>query len=196
MGIRTYIETVKDQHNWEEALLALPKEKLVDLIVDKMTRDNGFCREVYNKIDKDKVKRSIEEVINEYEEYANNEMKKRVPDVNILTILGEAIFERAEDNTVLMECLKLYIIVIEKMDDAMNEGAGFYDENEWAIFDLMDRSGEAMVESIRELYANLSENDIEEVRDYLQNKAKQYNPIDGVNRIMTAYEMIIAKGCE
>ena len=196
MGISTYIETVEDQYKWEEVLLAVPKEKLVNLIVDKMTRDSGFCREVYYKIDKDKGKRSIEEVINKYEEYVNNEMEKRVPDVNILTILGEEIFERAEDNAVLMECLKLYISVIEKMDNAINDGAGFYNENEWELFDLMDRSGEAMVEAIRELYANLSEKDIEAASDFLQNKAKQYNPIDGENRVMAAYEVFIAKGSE
>ena len=196
MGISTYIETVEDQYKWEEVLLAVPKEKLVNLIVDKMTRDNGFCREIYYKIDKDKGKRSIEEVINKYEEYVNNEMEKRVPDVNILTILGEEIFERAEDNAVLMECLKLYISVIEKMDNAINDGAGFYNENEWELFDLMDRSGEAMVEAIRELYANLSEKDIEAASDFLQNKAKQYNPIDGENRVMAAYEVFIAKGSE
>ena len=196
MGISTYIETVEDQYKLEEVLLAVPKEKLVNLIVDKMTRDNGFCREIYYKIDKDKGKRSIEEVINKYEEYVNNEMEKRVPDVNILTILGEEIFERAEDNAVLMECLKLYISVIEKMDNAINDGAGFYNENEWELFDLMDQSGEAMVEAIRELYANLSEKDIEAASDFLQNKAKQYNPIDGENRVMAAYEVFIAKGSE
>lgn len=116
--------------------MSLPKEQLVDLIVDKMTRDNGFSREVYYKLDKGK--RNIDEVINEYDEYVNSEMEKRVPDVNILSILGEKIFEQAEESTVLSECLKLYITVIEKMDDAINGGAGFYDENECELFDLMD----------------------------------------------------------
>jgi len=39
MDINTYIETVEDQRKWEGVLLSLPKEQLVDLIVDKITRE-------------------------------------------------------------------------------------------------------------------------------------------------------------
>lgn len=49
-----------------------------------------------------------------------------------------------------------------------------------------------MVESIRELYANLSEKDIETTSNFLQSRATEYNPIDGENRIMAAYEAFIA----
>lgn len=60
----------------------------------------------------------------------------------------------------------------------------------------MDQTKEAMIESIKELYESLSEDEIEEVGHLLQSKAIEYNPIDGENRIMAAYDMFIAKRSE
>lgn len=193
MDINTYIETIIDEKNWKEVLLAQSKERLVDFIIDKMIHDDGYCREVYYKLDDRK--EIIEVVIKKYIKAVKTEMDNRNPDVNLLLGLGERLIKRAKDSTIsLLDCLKLYVVVIEYMDEAINQGAGFYDENEWELINLMDLSGESMVKSISELYIKSTVKELETVRCLLREKANEYNTIDGKNRIKEAYEAFITRG--
>ncbi len=83
MEIRDFIDTNKDLQNWKDFLMEHPKEELAELILDRMARDACFCREIYHKLVQQGTNK--DEIVQCYVIAIDNEMNKRVPDVNFLS---------------------------------------------------------------------------------------------------------------
>lgn len=82
MELKEYIETITDWQSWKIFLVGHSKDKLAEVIIDRMLRDSGFSREIYHKL----VKRSlsVKESIDDYKAEVNYEINKKNPDVYFL----------------------------------------------------------------------------------------------------------------
>lgn len=122
MELNQVIATQKDRQKWKEFLAKRSKEELIELLVDRMTRDINFSREVHCRLSQPKMK--VDETISEYEQIVKNEMEQKVPDVNFLEIVSNKIIETADNTKNLSEQLRLYVSVILSIDNGRGEAGG------------------------------------------------------------------------
>ncbi|MBC3797253.1 hypothetical protein [Acetobacterium tundrae] len=190
MEVKEYIETIADWQNWKEFLMGHSKEELVELMINRMSRDSSYCRESYYKL----VKRSlsVNETIDDYKTEVNYEMNKKIPDVYFLMILSDKLLERVECTDNLLDKLKLSVTVIVNLDCAIENGAGFRNEDEFVLIEVMDTCRDLMLAAIKKQYKDLSTEELSKVSDYLKTESARYCSIDNENRIETAFEKVVS----
>jgi len=190
MEIKEWIETRTEQQNWTQFLMEHSKEELAELIVDRMVRDSNFSREIYYKLSKQSV--STMEKIKAYETAVNNEINQRTPDVNLIVILSDKLIECEENTYILLEQLKLYVSVIKNLDLALVHGAGYANEDEYVLFELMDHCFDLMIKVVEERNNEMTSEKLGEVIDYLKIESEAFSSFDGENRIKTALIKIVS----
>lgn len=190
MEIKGYIETITDCQSWKQFLMSHSKEELAELIIHRMTRDTGFSKEIYHKL----VKRSlsVEATINDYETEVNYEINQKIPDVYFLKILSDKLLVRAECTDNLLDQLKLYVSVILNLDRAIEYGAGYKNEDEYLLIEVMNTCRDLMLDVIEEHHQNLSTEELSKVLDYLKTESEAYCSIDKENRIETAFKKVLS----
>lgn len=190
MELKEYIETITDFQRWKQFLVGHSKDELAELIINRMLRDSGFSREIYHKL----VKRSlsINESIVDYETEVNYEINKKNPDVYFLTILSNKLLERVECTDNLLERLTVYVSVITNLDRAIDYGAGYKNEDEFTLIEVMDICRDLMLDAIEERHKDLSPEELGKVSDYLKTESESYSSIDNENRIKTAFKKAVS----
>lgn len=191
MEVKEYIETIADWQNWKKFLMGHSKEELAELIINRMSRDSSYCRETYHKL----VKRSlsVKETIDDYETEVNYEINKKIPDVCFLMILSDKLLERVECVNNLLDKLKLCVTVIVNLDRAIENGAGFRNEDEFVLIEVMDTCRDLMLAAIKKHSKDLSTEELSKVSEYLKTESVRYCSIDSENRIETAFEKVISQ---
>lgn len=190
MELKEYIETITDWQSWKQFLVGHSKDELAELIINRMLRDTGFSREMYHKL----VKRSlsVKESIDYYETEVNYEVNKKNPDVYFLTILSNKLLERADCTDNLLERLTMYVSVITNLDRAIDYGAGYKNEDEFTLIEVMDICRDLMLDAIEEQYEDLSPDELGKVLGYLITESETYSSIDNENRIETAFKKLVS----
>lgn len=186
--VKEWIETFEDRENWKQLLLSHSKENLSELIIDRMSKDFSFRREVYLKLVKRQL--SVEESIDDYKESVTCEISRKIPDVDYLVLLSSKLLERSENTNSLLEKLYLYVAIITSLDFAIDSGAGFKNEDEYLLFEVMDKSRDFMLHAIENQYHELTAGQLAIVSNFLKKESERYHPIDLENRIETAFKKI------
>lgn len=181
MEIKEEISTLSDKQLWKDFLIVCSKEELAELLLDKMVKDSSFCRELFYKFSK--VESSIDEIIIKYEKTVKSEMTQRVPDVEFLRILSEKVMESAKTEENLLDKFRLYVSIITSLDSAIGYGAGYENEDESVLLELMDECRNLMMTALKEKHANLQAMDLGQVYKFLKNESDRYDPFNGDNRI-------------
>lgn len=189
MDLREAIYTVEDRENWKEFLLTYSKEELAELILDRMIRDINFSRDIYCKLSKQGEDSDM--VISAYEAAVKKETDQKVADIDYLELLSKKAMKSAESTEDLLEQLRLYVSVIVGLDSAVVSGAGYEEENEYVLFQVMDECCNQMLRGIDEKHGDLTADCLSEVYDFLKNESEKYVPLDGDNRIETALKKLI-----
>ena len=78
------------------------------------------------------------------------------------------------------------------LDRAIDYGAGFKNEDEFLLIEVMNTCRDLMLDVIEKKYKDLSTDELDKVSDYLKNKSEPYSSIDSENRIETAFEKIVS----
>lgn len=100
--------------------------------------------------------------------------------------------ECAENTYILLEQLKLYASVIKNLDSALEHGAGYANEDEYVLFELMDNCCNLMITAIEEENKELTPEKLGETIDYLRIESVAYCSVDGENRIETALKKLVS----
>lgn len=190
MELNQVIATQKDRQKWKEFLAKRSKEEFIELLVDRMTRDINFSREVHCRLSQPKMK--VDETISEYEQIVKNEMEQKVPDVNFLEIVSNKIIETADNTKNLSEQLRLYVSVILSIDSALCNGAGYEMENEYILFNLLKDCLEQMLIAIEKKQSEIAEKDFRKIYHFLKSESEGYNSVDGHNRIKDAFDKLVS----
>ncbi|MDD3050911.1 MAG: hypothetical protein PHR06_07155 [Candidatus Cloacimonetes bacterium] len=93
---------------------------------------------------------SVKDSIDDYETEVNYEINKKNPDVYFLTILSNKLLERAECTDNLLERLTVYASVSTNLDCAIDYGAGYKNEDEFLLIEVMDTCRDLMLDAIEE----------------------------------------------
>jgi len=189
MKMKEWIETTTDWQNWKQFLMEHSKEELAELIINRMLRDSGFSKEIYHKL----VKRSlsVNETIDDYETEVDYEMNRKITDLYFLKILSDKLLVRAECTDNLRDQLKLYVSVIKNLDRSIEYGAGYKNEDEYLLIEVMNTCRDLMLDTIEDHHQDLSPEDLSKVLDYLKTESETYCSIDKENRIETAFKKVL-----
>lgn len=188
MEIREEISTLSERQHWQEFFLTLTKEELVELLLERMVSDRYFSRELFYKFSTDAS--SLSELITQYETTVMDEVNRKVADVDFLRILTEKVMRRAIAEANLLDKFRLYVTVIKNLDSAINNGAGWENEDEYVLSELMDECRDLMLTIIEENHANLLRMDLGQVYEFLKNESDTYDPFDDDNRVEDALSKI------
>lgn len=164
-----------NEQEWRDLLMNVPKEKLVEILIGKIVRDPYFHHEM--EIEFIQTDTSIDEMIQEFANNITDEKQFGYPSTNYLQILGYNLLEKAENMERLLDQIKLCIAVIKSMDDAINDGAGYQEDNDFILTDLMEDSWKQMLQNIDEKFMSTSKEEQEEIFN-IMNQDYEYNFVD------------------
>lgn len=155
---------------WKALLMKQPKEKLVDIILLKMLKDHYFYRQVEDAV---VIKnRSVQDSIKEYKDRVADEMKMNIPNVDYLESISEDLLEAAKSLQSLLEQVQICITIIKTLDDAINNGAGFENENEFYLYDVIKECSDFLVKVTKEKSVDISKAEYDQVIDLLEKASK------------------------
>ena len=181
MEIKEEISTLSERQHWQDFFRTFSKEELTDLLLDRMIEDRNFCRELFYKFSKDSS--TVSEMITNYETTVTDELSLKVVDVHFLRILSDRVMRRAAAEVNLLDKFRLYSTVIKNLDIAICAGAGWENEDDDVLIELMDECPNLMLAFINDKQTDLPTKDFDQVYDLLKNESDSYNPIDGNNRL-------------
>jgi replicative superfamily II helicase len=94
----------------------------------------------------------------------------------------------------LLERLTVYASVIKNLDCAIaiDYGAGYENEDEFLLIEVMDTCRDLMLDAIEEQHKDLSPEESGKVSDYLKTESESYSSIDSENRIETAFKKAVS----
>lgn len=181
MEIKEEISILSGRQHWKDFFRTFSKEELTDLLLDRMVEDRNFCRELFYRFSKDSS--TVSEMITNYETAVTDEMNLKVTAVDFLRILSEKLMRRAAGEVKLLDKFRLYSTVIKNLDIAICAGAGWENEDDDVLIELMDECRNMILTFINDKNTDLLAKDFVQVYDLLKNESDSYNPIDGNNRL-------------
>ena len=127
-------------------------------------------------------------MLQKYELEVRTEVDRKVPDVDFLCVLSEQLMNRAESAISLLDRLKLYTSVVINLDHAISQGAGYENEDEFALAELMDQCKDNMLRDLEGLNADLTAKELGEINNFLRVKSSDRLYNDGNERIKCVFE--------
>lgn len=176
-------EKITVKHDLHSDLCKLSKEKLIDIILNKAKEDKAFenilkieCSE-YNSADDiisaftDAMKKS--KVHGRYERY-NYEY-----DSDEIIEIAETTIEKAESIEACCERVKVYISVIDVIDDVISSDEYLYDNDGWELLSPVNECVNRIQETSREVIENDDADEIERFWNILIESSREENEYYG-----------------
>lgn len=85
----------------------------------------------------------------------------------------------------------MYVSVIMNLNCAIEDGAGYKNENEFILIEVMNACRDLMLDVIEEHHKDLPPEEFDKVVDYLKTESEKYSSIDNENRIETASNKLV-----
>lgn len=159
-----------EYEEWKELLLKQPKEKLVDMILLNMLKDHYFVRQVEDEIVVKNL--TVQEMIKEYLDRVMEEMQMDIPNVDYLESISENLLETAETLQSLCEQVEICTTIIMTLDDAINHGAGFDNEDDFLLFDVIEEGSTFLMKILKEKCETLAKEEYIQLYDMLEKASK------------------------
>lgn len=190
MNLEDGICTLNEEKNWINFLSKQSKEELVKLLVDKMIRDESFYREIVLKLIKSKS--DINELIHYYVQEVEFEMNQETPNVDFLSTLSETMLDIGQNKSYIE---KIYIetSVIQSLNDALCNGAGYANQDEFVLDEIMNRCGEQMLDDTTKYINNLPESEVQYMHHYMRDKAVGFTSYASKNYFRIVEEKFFKK---
>lgn len=154
-----------NQDEWKELLMGLEKETLAELLIRKMCQDPYFCKEVYNEYGKDKLtERTLDQAIQDYKDEMGKELERNMGSAQYLLSLSYHLMEQAESLSCITNQLKLYYVILQEVVHAYEFGAGYEDETDVSLGDLIDECEDEVMKIVQEQLPQASLEEGEAVR--------------------------------
>jgi hypothetical protein len=151
-----------------------------------MIQDANFSRKIYYQMTFSE--KPIDQMVQKYGLEMSSEVDRKVPDVDFLRVLSEQLMNRAESTLSLLDRLKLYTSVVMNLNHVISHGAGYENDDEFVLFDLMDQCRDRMLRDVEDLNADLTAKEMGEIYDFLKDKSSISLSFNGDERIESVFE--------
>lgn len=190
MKMEDGISTLNEVKIWADFLLEHSKEELVNLLIDKMIRDEYLYREIVLKLIKSKS--DVNELIDYYVQEVEFEMSQESPSIDFLSVMSETMLDIGK-NKLFVEKVYIESSVIQCLDVALCSGAGYENQDDFMLVDVMKRCGEQMLNEITKCINNLSESDYVHMYHYMSDKSIEFKSYASKNYFKIAEEKFFTK---
>lgn len=143
---------ITEEMEWKELLMKAEKEQLVDILIGKMVRDTYFYKEVYNEFVKEKISNgtaTVDQAIASYAKEVKDELEASVRSANYLMSISYDLLEQCE-NVCRIDQIKLHMAVLKELGNALNYGAGYEDESDAFVSDILTDSEKEVVKILNQ----------------------------------------------
>lgn len=155
---------------WKELLMKADKEQLVDLLIGKMMRDTYFYKEVYNEFVKEKISNGIatvDQVIASYSKEVKEELEASVISANYLMSISYDFLDQCEQ-VCTMDQIKMHMTVLKELGNALNHGAGYEDESDAFVSDIMIDSENEVVNILNQNLDKFTQDELQVLHHILE----------------------------
>lgn len=190
MNLEDGISTLNEAKIWTDFLLKHSKEELVDLLIDKMIRDEYLYKEVVLKLVK--CKSDVKELIDYYVKEVELEMSQEIVSMDFLSTLSETMLDIGKHKS-FIEKVDIESSVIQCLDVALCSGAGYENQDDFILVDVIKRCGEQMLNEITKCINNLSESDYVHMHHYMSDKSIEFKSYASKNYFKIAEEKFFTK---
>lgn len=155
--------------------MSCKKEELVQIILSKMERDPHFFNVIYAQFTNISENKENEEAVLEfYMSQIDLECQERNPDCEYMVSMTERFFQQIKDMSDFQLQVKSYVTVINILDEAVANGAGMEEEDDYLLFDTMKDSVKFLIKLINQDYVT-SEQYVK-ANHYIFEQMKSYQP--------------------
>lgn len=170
-----YIETNDQYDLWQEHLMSCKKEDLVQIILSKMERDPHFFNVVYAQFANISENKENEEAVLEfYMSQINQECQERNPDCEYMVSMTERFFQQIKEMGDFLLQVKSYVTIITMLDEAVANGAGMEDDDDYLLFDAMKDAAKFLIKLISQ--DDVTSEQYVKTNHYIFEQMKTYEP--------------------
>ena len=130
----------------------------------------------------------IDQMVQKYGLEMRSEVDRKVSDVDFQRVLSEQLMNRAESTLSLLDRLKLYTSVVMNLNHAISHGAGYENEDEFVLAELMNQCKDRMLRDVEDLNADLTAKEMGGIYNFLRDKSSISLSFDGDERIECVFE--------
>lgn len=144
-----FLYSDEDWDLWEEKLMNCEKEDIVELMLMRMSNDTRFFNLVYAKFGNgNETDEEVDAQIQFYESDIYREMYEKNPDIDYIISVTERFFITIEEMPGILHKVRGYIAIINKLDQSINQGVGYKNDDDWLLVDRIEDAKKYLVNLI------------------------------------------------
>jgi len=166
-----------DWDRWDEFLLDVDKDKIIDFLLSRMSSDEHFMKlayEYFNGADH-RGDVEVESLLKAYACELEYECSQSIPDVDFIVSLTERFIRLAEEIATLYGKVQFYVSLIVKLDKSVAlDGAGMYGDDDFLIVEEMESIDHILTAEIDENKDAISEDEKKEIIAFIKSSQQEY----------------------
>ena len=130
------IITLEDRNAWRNYLMELPKETLIEYLLDTMCENPDFGEKTFFSLVP--AAGTVETVMAEFRHEVQNELRRDDARTERFLLLGKRVSDYAAHLDNDAERLWIHLEIADILEDAVYNGAGYTDEMDYLIWEFID----------------------------------------------------------
>lgn len=164
-----------DYDRWDDFLMQVEKEKLVDFMLSRMSTDEHFMNLVYEYFNSFDDIATADDLVKAYFTEMDYECSNFVPDVDYIVSLTDRFIQLGIALPSLYSKIQLYISIIVRLDKAVIiDEAGMQGDDDFLIVDMIKSIDKELTKIIKEKKDSISNEEKEEISGFIKTTMQEY----------------------
>lgn len=164
-----------DYDRWDDFLMQVDKEKLVDFMLSRMSTDEHFMNLVYEYFNSFDDIATADDLVKAYLTEMDYECSNFVPDVDYIVSLTDRFIQLGIALPSLYSKIQLYISIIVRLDKAVIiDEAGMQGDDDFLIVDMIKSIDKELTKIIKEKKGSISNEEKEEISGFIKTTMQEY----------------------
>lgn len=164
-----------DYDRWDDFLMQVDKEKLVDFMLSRMSTDDHFMSLVHSYFNSSDEIATADDLIKAYLTEMDYECSNFVPDVDYIVSLTDRFVQLGVALPSLYSKIQLYVSLIVRLDKAVSvDGAGMQGDDDFLIVDMIKNIDKDLMEVVYDMKQSISDEEREEISAFLKTTRQEY----------------------
>lgn len=160
---------------WDDFLMQVDKEKLVDFMLSRMSTDEHFMNLVYEYFNSFDDIATADDLVKAYLTEMDYECSNFVPDVDYIVSLTDRFIQLGIALPSLYSKIQLYISIIVRLDKAVIiDEAGMQGDDDFLIVDMIKSIDKELTKIIKEKKDSISNEEKEEISGFIKTTMQEY----------------------
>lgn len=164
-----------DYDRWDDFLMQVDKEKLVDFMLSRMSTDDHFMSLVHSYFKSSDEIATADDLIKAYLTEMDYECSNFVPDVDYIVSLTDRFVQLGVALPSLYSKIQLYVSLIVRLDKAVSvDGAGMQGDDDFLIVDMIKNIDKDLMKVFYDMKQSISDEEREEISAFLKTTRQEY----------------------